>query len=59
MVDKVPKVLRAIIVLLHKSKGVKGNYKNYKGISLLSIVGKIYPDILLERVYLVTEELAG
>jgi hypothetical protein len=50
---------RAVIVPLYKGKGDKGNCRNYRGISLLSIVGKIYAGILVERVRRVTEELIG
>ena len=32
----------ALIVLLYKGKGVRTECKNYRGISLLTIVGKIY-----------------
>ena len=39
----------AVIVLLYKGKGERTVYKNYKGISLLSIVGKIYRGILIDR----------
>jgi hypothetical protein len=50
---------RAVIVPLYKGKGDKGNCRNYRGISLLSVVGKIYAGILVERVRRVTEELIG
>ena len=57
---KVPKDWRrAIIVPLYKGKGGKGSCRNYRGISLLSIVGKIYAGILIERVRRVTEGLIG
>ena len=42
------------IVPLHKSKGERTEYKNYKGIRLLSMVGKIYARILVDRVCIVT-----
>ena len=32
----------AVIVPLYKGKGEKSECKNYRGISLLSVVGKIY-----------------
>ena len=50
---------RAVIVPFYKGKGVKGICKNYRGISLLSVVGKVYAGILVERVRRVTEELIG
>jgi hypothetical protein len=50
---------KAVIVPLYKGKGDKGNCRNYRGISLLSVVGKIYAGILVERVRRVTEELIG
>src|SRR5678816_967964 len=48
---------RAVIVPLHMGKGDKGNCRNYRGISLLSVVGKTYNGILVERMRRVTEEL--
>ena len=44
---------------LYKGKGEKGNCSNYRGISLLSVVGKLYAGILVERVRRVTEEMIG
>ena len=53
--DAVPEDLRsAVIVPLHKGKGEMIKCKNYGGISLLSVVSKIYADILVERVRSVT-----
>ena len=46
---------RGIIVPLYKGKGDKGDCKNYRGISLLSIPGKVYGRILIERVRGMTE----
>ena len=43
-----------MIVPLHKSKGEMIKCKNYRGISLLSVVGKIYAAILVHRVRSVT-----
>ena len=46
-----PKDLRsAVIVLLYKGKGERAECKNYIRISLLSVVGKIYAEILVDRV---------
>ena len=39
----------AVIIPLYKGKGKKYECKNYRGISLLSAVGKIYPGILVDR----------
>ena len=50
---------RAVIVPLYKGKGDKGNCRNYRGISLLSVVGKVYAGILVDRVRRVTEDLIG
>ena len=36
---------------------VKERFLNYKGISLLSVVGKIYAGILVNRVHIVTGDL--
>ena len=48
----------ARIVTLYKNKGDRSNCSSYRGISLLSIVGKLYarvllvhPQQLVERVY--------
>ena len=38
----------------YKGKGESSEYKNYRGISLLSVVGKIYAGILVDRVRTVT-----
>ena len=53
--DVVPEDWRsAVIVPLYKSKGARTECKNYRGISLLSVVGKIYAVILVDRVCTVT-----
>ena len=46
----------AVIVPLLKGKGERTEY-NYRGISLLSVIGKIYAGILVDRVHKVTEGL--
>ena len=38
----------------YKGKGERTEGNNYRGISLLSVVGKIYPWILVDRVRRVT-----
>ena len=43
-----------MIVPLYKSKGERSECKNYRNISLLSMVGKIYVGILVGRVHRVT-----
>ena len=51
----VPKDLRsAVIVPLHKGKGEIIKCKNYRAITLLSVVCKIHADILVDRVRSVT-----
>ena len=47
----------AVVVPLYKVRGEWTECKNYKGINLLSMVGKIYPGILVDRVSIVTEGL--
>jgi hypothetical protein len=42
---------RALIVPLYKGKGDRKVADNYRGISLLSIPGKVYATILMRRVY--------
>ena len=45
----VPKDWRsAVIVPLYKGKGERTECRNYKGISLLSMIGKIYALILVD-----------
>ena len=44
----------AVIVPLYKGKGEKSEFKNYRGISLFSVVGKIYAGVLIDRVCRVT-----
>ena len=39
---------RSVIVSLYNSKGERTECKNYRGISLLSLVGKIYAGILVD-----------
>ena len=46
----VPHDLRdAVIVSLYKNKGVKSDCSNYRGITLLSVAGKIIARVLLGR----------
>ena len=40
----------AVIILLYKGKGEMSECKNYRGISLLSMVGKIYAGVLVDKV---------
>ena len=47
----------AVIVLLYKSKGERTEGKNYRGISLSSVVKKIYAGIIVDRVRRVTRGL--
>ena len=44
----------AVIVPLYKGKGKMIKCKNYRGMSLLSVVDNIYADILVDRVHSVT-----
>ncbi len=50
------RVENAVIVPLHKGKGNKDECKNYRGISLLSVPGKICGRILTDRLMQVTEK---
>ena len=52
--DVVPEDLRSAVISLRKGKGEMIKCKNYGGISFLSVVGKIYADILVDRVCSVT-----
>ena len=58
--EKVPNDwIRAIIVPLYKGKGDRSDCKNYRGISLLSIPGKVYGRIVIERIRSLTEGMIG
>ena len=47
---KLPQDLRdSVIITLYKNKGVKSNCSNYRGITLLSIAGKVLARVLLNR----------
>ncbi len=50
---------KAIIVLLCKGKGNREECNNYRGISLLSVPGKIYGRILNERMMKITDKSVG
>ena len=43
-----------MIVPLYKCKGERKECKNYKGNTLLKVIGKIYAGILINRVHRVT-----
>ena len=58
--EKVPNDwMRGIIVPIHKGKGERSKCKKYRGISLLSIPGKVYGRNLTEKVRRLTEGLIG
>ena len=46
----------ALIVSLYKNKGSKSDCGNYRGISLLSIAGKIFARVMLNRLITVSEQ---
>ncbi len=50
---------KAIIVPLYKGKGKGEECNNYRGISLLSVPGKIYGRILNERMMKITDKSVG
>ena len=47
----------AKIVTLYKNKGDKGDCNNYRGISLLSITGKVFARIILKRLQTLAERI--
>ena len=49
----------AVIVPLYKRKGVRDGCRNFRGISLLSVAGKIYEKILVDRLRRMTEGFIG
>ena len=55
-VGRVPEEWRtSIVVPIYKGKGAKDECKNYRGISLLSVPGKVYGRLVIERVRKLTE----
>ena len=50
---------RAIALPIYKGKGDRNECKNYKEISLLSIPGKVYGMVLIEKLKCITEGLKG
>lgn len=54
----VPQDMRdASIVTIYKNKGDRSDCNNYRGISLLSIVGKVYARVLLNRLQLLADRV--
>ncbi len=47
---------KVIIVPVYKGKGRRGDWGSYRGISLLSVPGKVYEKVRTERVQRLTEE---
>lgn len=55
---EVPRAMRdAKIITLYKNKGDRSDCNNYRGISLLSIVGKIFARVLLPRLQTVANRV--
>ena len=53
---EVPQDMRdANIVTLYKNKGDRGDYNNYRGISLLNIVGKLFAKVVLIKLTLLAD----
>ncbi len=50
---------KAIIVLLYKGRSNREECSNYRGISLLSVPGKIFGGILNERMMKITDKSVG
>ena len=48
--------LKAVIIPFFK-KGVRQKCENWRGISLLSVVGKVYTEIILKRFILVVDSM--
>ena len=46
----------ALIISLYKKKGSKLDCRNYRGISLLSVAGKIFVQVILNRLITVSEQ---
>ena len=55
---EVPRDMRdANVVTLYKNKGNRGNCNNYRGISLLSVVGKVFARVVLKRLQVLAERI--
>ena len=55
---KVPQDMRdAKIITLYKNKGDRSDCNNYRGISLLSIVGKVFARVVLARLQVLAERI--
>lgn len=47
---------KAVIVSLYKAKVSQKDCKSFRGINLLSVIGKLYANVLIERVIIKIEE---
>ena len=47
----------AIIIILCKNSGDRGDCNNYRGISLLSVVGKTFARVVLNRLQKLAERV--
>ena len=55
---EVPQDMRnAKIITLYKNKGDRSDCNNYRGISLLSIVGKVFARVVLARLQVLAEQV--
>ena len=55
---EVPQHMRdANVVTLYKNKGDRGDCNNYRGISLLSVVGKVFARVVLKRLQVLAEQV--
>src|SRR5215469_7185716 len=49
----------ACVVRVYKGKGNKSECGSYRGINMVSIVGKLYGRVVIDRVKIITEGLVG
>ena len=55
---EVPQDMRdANVVTLYKNKGDRGDCNNYRGISLLSVVGEVFARVVLKRLQVLAEQV--
>ena len=47
----------ANVVTLYKNKGDRGDCNNYRGISLLSIVGKVFARVVQKRLQVLAKQV--
>ena len=55
--DEISKSGRKKIITIYKNKGLMSDGNNYRGISLLGIIGKAFARVALKRLQRIAEEV--